>query len=87
MYTCLRNVENPNVKKFFNYKFSLTGHLDSIKDFAFTSSNFTFENEVQYLASCSQDNNIRLWKIQPLENIQKEIEVDTKNEIDEQDIK
>jgi WD40 repeat protein len=42
---------------------------------------------VQYLASCSQDNNIRLWKIQPLENIQKEIEVDTKNEIDEQDIK
>jgi len=48
----------------FKYVFSLTGHLNSLKDFAFTSEVAQFEDpSIQFLASCSQDKYIRLWKI------------------------
>ena len=63
-YTCLRNPPvDQDHHKFFDYKFSLTGHMDSIKDFAFTKRNFEIANDIQLLASCSQDKYIRLWKI------------------------
>ena len=71
-YTCLRKEhinENHDVKKAFSYKFSLTGHMNSLKDFAFTSPQFSFKSGLQLLASASQDQNIRLWKIQPLSNV------------------
>ena len=67
---------------FFEYKFSLTGHQDSIKDLSFTSHKFQMENGVQYLASCSQDQKIRLWKIQPLSNVQQEVQTDAAKESD-----
>ena len=54
----------------FNYKFSLPGHLNSLKDFDFTDE--LLGNKVRYLASGSQDNYIRIWKIQPLENLSEE---------------
>jgi hypothetical protein len=37
--------------------------MDSIKDLAFTSKKYELADNVQYLASCSQDHNIRMWKI------------------------
>jgi len=40
------------------------------------------ENGVQYLASCSQDQKIRLWKIQPLSNVQQEVQTDAAKESD-----
>ena len=60
----------------FQYKFSLTGHLNSIKDFSFTSHKFKLTDETQYLSTCSQDKYIRLWKIQPLSNIQQTDNID-----------
>ena len=73
-YTCLRNPPTDQDKyQHFQYKFSLTGHMDSIKDFAFTLRHFEMAGDIQYLASCSQDNYIRLWKIQPLKNISDEL--------------
>lgn len=48
------------------YKFSLLGHFNSIRDLTFTD---LLHRNVICMASCSQDNNIRIWKIQPLENI------------------
>lgn len=73
-YTCPRAqhivAETHKVSKHFTYKFSLTGHMDSLKDFAFTGSHsLQLPNQVQYLASGSQDNNIRIWKLQPFANI------------------
>jgi hypothetical protein len=53
-YTCLRSMHKQNnPETYFKYKFSLTGHLNSIKDFAFTSPKFNLPDAVQYLASCS----------------------------------
>lgn len=78
-YTCLRTPYQPAEKdlhKHFTYKFSLTGHKDSVKDFSFTKQYFEFPNEIQYLASCSQDHNIRLWKLQPLSNVQSKTEAE-----------
>jgi len=46
-YTCLRNgfkEEGSSVSKAFTYKFSLTGHMNSLKDFAFTYPKFKFSN-------------------------------------------
>lgn len=54
------------ITKTFKYKFSLLGHFNSLRDFDFTPM---LDKEVRYMASSSQDSNIRLWKIQPLENI------------------
>lgn len=47
------------------FKFSLLGHFNSIKALAVSSS---LSGQVKYLASASQDQNIRIWKICPLEN-------------------
>lgn len=69
-YTCLRGSGD------FVYKFSLTGHLNSIKDFSFTSQKFVLPDDTFYLATCSQDNYIRLWKLQPLANIQQTDNID-----------
>ena len=54
-------------KSVFKFKTSLPGHIDAIRDFDFTPN--YLGNNVRFLASCSQDNYIRLWKIQPLTNI------------------
>lgn len=42
--------QNNTDNKLFKYKFSLLGHLDSIKDLSFSK---VMENNVCYLASCS----------------------------------
>jgi hypothetical protein len=44
----------------FKYKFSLLGHLNAIRALSFTQ---TIGEKVRYMASCSQDSYIRLWKI------------------------
>jgi WD40 repeat protein len=54
------------ISKTFKYKFSLLGHQNAIRGFSFTEE---IGKSVRYMASCSQDTYIRLWKIQPLENI------------------
>ena len=53
-------------QKTFKYKFSLLGHFNSLRDFDFTP---LMDQGVRYMASSSQDGNIRLWKLQPLENL------------------
>jgi len=68
-YTC-PIIPTSEPETHFSYKFSLTGHMDSLKDFSFTYPKVELPNELQLLASCSQDNNIRLWKLQPLKNVQ-----------------
>lgn len=50
----------------FKYKFSLLGHQNALRYFSYTPQ---MANEVTFMASCSQDSYIRLWKIQPLSNI------------------
>jgi len=64
-YTCKRWTEGQEVDAthHFTYKFSLGGHMDSIKDFAFTWPDLEFASGLQYLASGSQDKNIRIWKL------------------------
>jgi len=52
--------------KIFKYKFSLLGHVNALRDFTFTEP---VGKNVRYMASCSQDTYIRIWKIQPLENV------------------
>jgi len=53
-YTCLRNAhQKAESPQLFTYKFSLTGHMNSLKDFSFTAPKYEFDNEIQYLASCS----------------------------------
>lgn len=55
-YTCRRPStlkEKVQPSKYFTYKFSLTGHQNSLKDFSFTAPKIKLPNEVQYLASCS----------------------------------
>jgi len=47
------------------YKFSMLGHLNSVKDIAI-SEVLANTDQIRYIASASQDNNIRVWKIQPL---------------------
>ena len=46
--------------KVFKYKFSLLGHLNALRYFDFTP---TLPKNVRYMASCSQDSYIRIWKI------------------------
>ena len=66
--------EKCQIHDLFNYKLSLTGHMDSIKDLCFTTQKFTMANmNLQYLASCSQDQKIRIWKIQPLKDVREEL--------------
>lgn len=55
--------------KIFKYKFSLLGHINAIRGFDFTS----LIDNIFYMASCSQDHYIRLWKVQPLDNISEEM--------------
>ena len=50
------------------YQFSMLGHFNSIKQLAFSpeigrNSEDPDKREVHYLASCSQDQNIRIWKV------------------------
>jgi WD40 repeat protein len=78
-YTCelarvrAKRGEKCSIHDLFSYKLSLTGHMDSIKDLCFTTQKFAMVNgDVQYLASCSQDQKIRLWKIQPLKDVREE---------------
>lgn len=49
-----------HITKTFKYKFSLLGHMNAMRAFAFTPS---IGENVRYMASCSQDSYIRLWKI------------------------
>lgn len=53
----------------FNYKFSMLGHLNSIKDLAVSPK---LANDTTYIASASQDYNIRVWCLKPLLNEMKE---------------
>ena len=55
----------------------MLGHFDSIKQLAFSpqlgrNAEDVNKRDVTYLASCSQDHNIRIWKIQPLDNLAKQ---------------
>jgi len=45
------------------YRFSMLGHFNSIKALSVSPK---LANDVVYLASGSQDYNIRIWKISPL---------------------
>jgi WD40 repeat protein len=47
----------------FIYRFSMLGHFNSIKALTVSPK---LANDVFYLASGSQDYNIRIWKISPL---------------------
>jgi len=53
----------------------MLGHLNSIKDMAFSPP----VAGVSYLASASQDQNIRIWKVQPLVNLAEESKADEAN--------
>jgi WD40 repeat protein len=53
-------------EKTFKYKFSLLGHMNAIRGFGFSPE---VGKSVRYMASCSQDSYVRMWKVQPLENI------------------
>ena len=44
----------------------MAGHFNSVKTLSFSP---TLDQNSFYLASGSQDNNIRIWKIQPMENL------------------
>jgi hypothetical protein len=45
-YTCLRNNDQQQpIDKYFEYKLSLTGHLNSLKSFAFTYPKFEMDDE------------------------------------------
>jgi hypothetical protein len=48
-YTCLRKEHTPegtSIDKHLAYKFSLTGHMNSLKDFTFTNPKITFSNNL-----------------------------------------
>ena len=45
VYTCLRQAQPKDLSKYFQYKFSLTGHIDSLKSFQFTNPRFKLEND------------------------------------------
>jgi len=47
-------------QKIFKYKFSLLGHMNSMRYFAFSP---VLDKQIFYMASCSQDSYIRLWKV------------------------
>lgn len=70
-----KSAEGIDIDSTLSYVISLGGHMDSIKDLNFTTKAFRFvdadskESNLLYLASCSQDQKIRLWKIQPLKNV------------------
>ena len=51
------------------YQFSAPGHFNSIKALAFSPE---LAQNAFYLASGSQDHNIRIWKLQPMENLSAE---------------
>lgn len=51
------------------------GHFNSIKALAISEA-ITNSKELRFIASCSQDHNIRIWKIQPLVNAEAVEEVD-----------
>ena len=51
------------------YQFSMAGHFNSVKTLSFSP---TLDKNAFYLASGSQDNNVRIWKIQPMENLASE---------------
>lgn len=90
-YTCEREAPAEPFEC-FKYEFSLTGHMDSIKCLQFTGRKFAIgsdASEEQYLASCSQDHNIRLWKLLPLDQVKSQlmkVEKKEEGEGDEDDI-
>ena len=61
----------------FIYRSSMLGHFNSIKALTVSPK---LTNNVLYLASGSQDNNIRIWKIEPLQNIGESTESDWSNQ-------
>ena len=48
------------------YLFSMAGHFNSIKALSFSPE---LSKNTSFLASGSQDNNIRIWKLQPMDNL------------------
>lgn len=48
------------------FQFSMAGHFNSIKSLHFSP---TLEKNACYLVSGSQDNNIRIWLLQPMQNL------------------
>jgi len=54
------------------YHTSLTGHSNSIRDFCVTDS---YENDLRYIFSCSQDYLIRVWKICRISDVEAEEEL------------
>ena len=84
VYSTLRGQEQTEL----SYRFSMLGHFNSIKNMAFSPElGRNAENpnlrDVTYLASCSQDQNIRVWKIQPLDNLAKQEEEEKKVDVQE----
>ena len=63
----------------FTYRFSALGHLNSIKSIAI-SEELTPGSETRYVASGSQDQYIRVWKIKPLVNLDASAADDTDGE-------
>ena len=61
----------------FKYQFSMPGHFNSIKSLAFSVE---LNQNAFYLASGSQDNNIRVWKLQPMLNLQNSASEEEKKE-------
>jgi len=59
VYTTIRSSDKPTELKF---AFSMLGHMNSVKDLAF-SAPLGPTKEINYLASCSQDHIIRIWKV------------------------
>lgn len=73
VYSTQRGIEQTPL----TYHFSMLGHFNSIKSLTFSpeigrNSEDPDKQEIFYLASCSQDHNIRIWKIQPLSNLAKQ---------------
>ena len=66
----------------FRYQFSMPGHFNSIKSIAFSP---VLAQNAFYMASGSQDQNIRIWKLQPMENLNKVAAEETKEEQEDED--
>lgn len=59
----------------FTFRFSMMGHFNSVKALAISQA-ITNSNEMRYIASASQDYNIRIWKIEPLINSADEAQIE-----------
>ena len=61
------------------YLFSMAGHFNSIKSLSFSPE---LEKNTSFLASGSQDNNIRIWKLQPMDNLASKAVSEENKEVD-----